>query len=53
MPPGEGAHRGGEQPGQRQVGGHPGQAFGHHIGLPLPVESFACAAEDFVSNPSF
>lgn len=38
---------------QRQPGGNPGQSFGHHIGLLLPVESLVCAAEDLVSNPSF
>lgn len=53
IPPGEGAQGRGEQPGQRQVGGHPGRAFGQDIGLSLPVESFARAAEDFVANPSF
>lgn len=41
----------GEQPGQRWVGGHPNQPSGHHIALPSPVDSFARAAEDFVSVP--
>lgn len=40
----------GEQPGQRQVGGHPNQPSGHRIALPSPVDSFA-RAENAVSVP--